>query len=33
MLGDEANPGVMALAVREIFRKIEANKERAFLIR
>ncbi|EDS36967.1 kinesin-II 95 kDa subunit [Culex quinquefasciatus] len=33
MMGDETEPGVVPLAAREIFREIELNKDRQFLIR
>uniref|UniRef100_A0A1Q3F2B3 Putative kinesin-like protein n=1 Tax=Culex tarsalis TaxID=7177 RepID=A0A1Q3F2B3_CULTA len=33
MMGDEHEPGVVPLAAREIFREIEQNKDRQFLIR
>lgn len=33
MLGDDLNPGIMILAVREIFNEIETLRDRQFLLR
>lgn len=33
MMGDEQEPGVMPLAAQEIFKQIENNKDRQFLVR
>lgn len=33
MLGDEENPGIMILAVRQIFKDIESFQDRQFLLR
>lgn len=33
MLGDDKQPGVMVLAVREIFKEIESTIDREFLLR
>lgn len=33
MLGDEQHPGIMVLAIREIFKEIESSQNQQFLLR